>query len=59
MNTLETPATLHEVKNHDLTDDIAKPGINYEKRPAKTPATRIWMQSRPTSNNANPRNLKL
>ncbi|TAM35443.1 MAG: 6-oxocyclohex-1-ene-1-carbonyl-CoA hydratase [Burkholderiaceae bacterium] len=38
MNTLETLATLHEVKSHDLLDDVTKPGVSYEKRPAKTPA---------------------
>ena len=43
MNTLETLATSHEVKSHDLIDDIAQPGVNYETRPAKTPAAGIWM----------------
>jgi dipeptidyl aminopeptidase/acylaminoacyl peptidase len=27
----------HEFKNHDLVDDISRPGVRYEKRPAKTP----------------------
>ena len=27
----------HEFKNHDIVDDISRPGIRYEKRPAKTP----------------------
>ena len=27
----------HEFKNHDLVDDIAKPGVRYEKRPARRP----------------------
>ncbi len=26
-----------EFKNHDLVDDIAKPGVRYEKKPARTP----------------------
>jgi 6-oxo-cyclohex-1-ene-carbonyl-CoA hydrolase len=26
-----------EFKNHDLVDDIGKPGVRFEKRPAKTP----------------------
>ena len=43
MNTRETLATLHEMKSHNLIEDFAKPGINYEKRPAKTPATAIRM----------------
>ncbi len=28
---------MREFKNHDLVDDISKPGVRYEKRPAKTP----------------------
>jgi 6-oxocyclohex-1-ene-carbonyl-CoA hydrolase len=28
---------LHEFKNHDIVDDISRPGVRYEKRPAKTP----------------------
>ena len=28
---------MHEFKNHDLTGDIARPGVRYEKRPALTP----------------------
>ena len=28
---------MREFKNHDLVDDITKPGVRYEKRPAKTP----------------------
>ena len=27
----------HEFKNHNLVDDFSKPGIRYEKRPARTP----------------------
>jgi len=27
----------HEFKNHDLVDDFAKPGVRYEKRPARRP----------------------
>ena len=26
-----------EFKNHDLVDDIAKPGVRYDKRPATLP----------------------
>lgn len=43
MNTRETLATLHEMKSHNLIDEFNKPGVKYEKRPAKTPATSIWM----------------
>jgi len=28
---------MRDFKNHDLVDDIGKPGVRYEKRPAKTP----------------------
>lgn len=28
---------MREFKNHDLVDDITKPQVRYEKRPAKTP----------------------
>jgi len=28
---------VREFKNHDLVDDISKPGVRYEKRPAKLP----------------------
>ena len=37
---MNSPGTLlpqREFKNHDLVDDIAKPGIRYEKRPARRP----------------------
>ena len=37
MNAPENPSALRDFKNHDLVDDIAKPGVTYEKRPAKTP----------------------
>src|SRR5664279_4000132 len=37
MNAPETISALRDFKNHDLVDDISKPGIRYEKRPAKTP----------------------
>ena len=37
MNAPVSPSLLREFKNHDLVDDIAKPGVRYEKRPAKTP----------------------
>ena len=32
---------LHEYKNHDIVDDISRPGIRYEKRPAKTPDGKV------------------
>ena len=41
MNAPELIAPLREFKNHDLVDDIAKPGIRYEKRPAKRPDGRV------------------
>ncbi len=31
-----SPAT-RDFKNHDLVDDISKPGVKYEKRPARMP----------------------
>ena len=37
MNAPETTTMLREFKNHDLVDDISKPGIRYEKRPARRP----------------------
>ena len=37
MNAPENLGALREMKNHDLVDDITKPGVRYEKRPAKTP----------------------
>jgi 6-oxo-cyclohex-1-ene-carbonyl-CoA hydrolase len=37
MNAPDMQVPLREFKNHDLVDDIAKPGVRYEKRPAKTP----------------------
>ena len=37
MNTRETLATLPEMKSHNLIDEFAKPGVKYEKHPAKTP----------------------
>jgi 6-oxo-cyclohex-1-ene-carbonyl-CoA hydrolase len=37
MNALHARPALREFKNHDLVDDIARPGIRYEPRPAKTP----------------------
>ncbi len=32
---------MREFKNHDLVDDISKPGVRYEKRPAKTPDGKV------------------
>ena len=37
MNAPETLAPLREFKNHDLVGDIGKPGVRYEKRPARKP----------------------
>ena len=36
MNAPDLHVPLRDFKNHDLVDDIAKPGVRYEKRPAKT-----------------------
>ncbi len=32
---------MREFKNHDLVDDIRKPGVRYEKRPARTPDGKV------------------
>jgi 6-oxo-cyclohex-1-ene-carbonyl-CoA hydrolase len=32
---------MREFKNHDLIDDIHKPGVRYEKRPARTPDGKV------------------
>jgi len=37
MNAPDLRAPLREFKNHDLVDEVSKPGVRYEKRPAKTP----------------------
>ncbi|MGA8033690.1 MAG: 6-oxocyclohex-1-ene-1-carbonyl-CoA hydratase [Casimicrobiaceae bacterium] len=37
MNAPEPRASLHELKSHDLVDDAARPGVRYDKRPAKRP----------------------
>ena len=37
MNAPDNPSALRDFKNHDLVDDISKPGVRYQKRPAKTP----------------------
>ena len=37
MNAPENLTAVRPMKNHDLVDDIAKPGVRYEKRPARTP----------------------
>jgi 6-oxo-cyclohex-1-ene-carbonyl-CoA hydrolase len=37
VNAPDKIAALRDFKNHDLVDDISKPGVRYEKRPAKTP----------------------
>ncbi len=41
MNAPEARSTLREFKNHDVVDDIAKPGIRFEKRPAHTPDGKV------------------
>ena len=37
MNAPETFAPMLDFKNHDLVDDTSKPGVRYEKRPARKP----------------------
>jgi len=37
MNAPDAIPTTRAFKNHDLVDDIAKPGVRYEKRPATRP----------------------
>ena len=37
MNTSSPRAAVREFKDHDLFDDFSKPGVRYEKRPAKLP----------------------
>jgi 6-oxo-cyclohex-1-ene-carbonyl-CoA hydrolase len=37
MNAPERISALREMKNHDLVDDISKPGVRYEKRAARRP----------------------
>jgi 6-oxo-cyclohex-1-ene-carbonyl-CoA hydrolase len=37
MNAPEKVAPQREFKNHDLVDDLARPGVRYEKRPAQMP----------------------
>ena len=37
MNAPEPRALQPELKGHDLVDDIAKPGVRYEMKPARTP----------------------
>jgi 6-oxo-cyclohex-1-ene-carbonyl-CoA hydrolase len=32
---------MREFKNHDLVDDTSKPGVRYEKRPARTPDGKV------------------
>jgi len=34
---MNAPDQSREFKHHDLVDDIAKPGVRYEKRPARRP----------------------
>jgi len=37
MNAPDALAAGVELKSHDLVDDVARPGVRYEKRPASTP----------------------
>ena len=37
MNAPDIQVPLRDFKNHDLVDDIAKPGVRYEMRPARAP----------------------
>ena len=37
MNAALPMNSMLDFKNHDLVDDIAKPGVRYEKRPARRP----------------------
>ena len=37
MNVPDAMIPLRDFKNHDLVDDIGKPGVRFEKRPARTP----------------------
>ena len=41
MNAPEALKLSREFKNHDLVDDIAKPGVRYELKPAKRPDGRV------------------
>jgi 6-oxo-cyclohex-1-ene-carbonyl-CoA hydrolase len=37
MNAPEPRVPLHDLASHDLVDDIARPGVRFEKRPARRP----------------------
>ncbi|HWP10847.1 MAG TPA: 6-oxocyclohex-1-ene-1-carbonyl-CoA hydratase [Ramlibacter sp.] len=37
MNAPETMPPMLDFKNHDITPDVERPGVRYEKRPAKRP----------------------
>src|SRR5512144_2379079 len=37
MNAPDALPVQREFKNHDLVDDISRPGVRFEKRPARTP----------------------
>ena len=37
MNAPDNQIPLRDFKNHDLVDDFAKPGVHFDKRPARTP----------------------
>jgi 6-oxo-cyclohex-1-ene-carbonyl-CoA hydrolase len=41
MNAPDALRPLRDFKNHDLVADFSKPGVRYEKRPAKTPDGRV------------------
>jgi 6-oxocyclohex-1-ene-carbonyl-CoA hydrolase len=37
MNAPAALSPMRDFKNHDIVDDVSKPGVRYEKRPAKRP----------------------
>ncbi len=41
MNAPDPSAAQHELKNHNIVDDFAKPGVRYELKPAKRPDGRV------------------
>ena len=41
MNAPDAVPVQREFKNHDIVDDISKPGVRYELRPAKRPDGRV------------------
>jgi 6-oxocyclohex-1-ene-carbonyl-CoA hydrolase len=41
MNAPAALSPMRDFKNHDIVDDVSKPGVRYEKRPAKTPDGKV------------------